>query len=83
MNNHTRWARQPRLYQHVHDTLHAAELSGDLLAASLQQVPEDLGGAQQDLAGRVGLVHVRAGRLCSPSVQDQGAVHICVCKAEL
>lgn len=55
---------------HLHDTLHAAELSSDLLlAASLQQVPEDFGGAEQGLTGRVGFVHVETDRLCSSRIQ--------------
>lgn len=54
----------------VQDTLQGAELSGDhLLVAPLQQVPEDFGRTEQDLAGRIVVVHVETYCLCSSCVE--------------
>lgn len=55
--------------RYIHDALHAAQLSGSLLFASLQQVTEDLGGVEKNFTSWIRLIHVEADCLCSLCLQ--------------
>lgn len=65
-------------WQDSRNAVGVAELSRHLFSrAVLQEVPQDLWGAEQNLSGRLAFTHVEADLLRGLSSQHQTTVHLC------